>query len=142
MKRLILICLLLLTLNVISTHAQSIVGKWQLTRQSTCIEDDMDEDETTTELVNQMKSMSGPATQIIQFKENNTAEENTKIINRRKSYNSKALLYKHAGGSLYILDKRSKTILETFVVEQLSADSLIISNSARACDTKVFIKIK
>jgi hypothetical protein len=52
------------------------------------------------------------------------------------------LLYKYTGDALYILDKRSQTIIETFTIEQLSADSLIISNSARACETKVFVKIQ
>jgi hypothetical protein len=121
--------------------AQSIVGKWQLMKQSTCIEDELTADEES-ELVNDMKSRSGSITQVIHFKDNNTAEENTKIVNKRKAYNSKSMLYKFTGSNLHILDKRSQTIIESFSVEQLTADSLIISNTERACETKVFVKIK
>jgi len=124
----------------VMTQAQSIVGKWQLARQTSCIEDELSGGEES-DLIDDMKSRSGADIQVIQFKDNNSAEENTKIINSRKSYNSKALLYKFTGDALYILDKRSKTIIEAFTVEQISADSLIISNSARACETKVFVKI-
>ncbi len=140
MKKLLLSGLFMLSLISISV-AQSIVGKWQLSRQSTCVEDDI-YDQDDDDLAAEMKSMSSPGRQILHLKDNNTAVESTKIINSRKSYNSKALLYKYTGDALYILDKRSKTIIETFTVEQLSADSLIISNSARACETKVFVKIE
>lgn len=119
--------------------AQSIVGKWQLMRQTSCVEEELSDDEAG--LVSEMKSRSSADIQVLQFRENNSAEESTKIISNKRSYNSKALLYKFTGDALYILDKRSKTIIEAFTVEKLSADSLIISNSARACETRVFVKI-
>jgi hypothetical protein len=122
--------------------AQSIVGKWQLMKQSTCMEDELTADEAESELLDDMKSRSGSTTQVIQFKDNNTAEENTKIVNKRKAYNSKSMLYKFTGTNLHILDKKSQTIIDSFSVEQLTADSLIISNTERACETKVFVKIK
>lgn len=139
MKKVLLYGLFMISLTSISV-AQSIVGKWQLSKQSMCVEDELGDD--TNELAAEMKSMSPPGRQILHLKDNNTIEESTRIINNRKSYNTKALLYKYTGDALYILDKRSKTIIESFVVEQLSADSLIISNSARACETKVFVKIE
>jgi len=129
-------------------QGQSLLGKWQLVKQSTCVEDELNEQDDSedeaeaAELINDMKSMSGPTAQVIHFKDNVNAEENTRIINRRKTYNPKALQYKFTGQALHILDKRSKTIIESFTVEKLTADSLIISNSARVCETKVFIKIK
>ena len=125
------------------THAQGIVGKWQLVKESTCIDDNLDASSADEEeIVSQMKSMTGAAPQTIEFKENNSAVENTKIIDRRKSYNSHAMLYKFTGEALHILDKKSRIIIDSFIVEQLSADSLIISNSQRACETRVFVKIK
>jgi hypothetical protein len=135
MKKLSLLLLLSLPLMV---NGQSIVGKWQLIKSSSCVGGDMDDDELVTE----MKNMASPGNQVVTFKDNNAAEESTRIISRKKSYNSRAMLYKFSGESLFILDKRSKTIIESFNVEQLSADSLIISNSSRACETKVFVKIK
>jgi hypothetical protein len=122
--------------------AQDLLGKWQLVRQSTCVEDDLDPvSKEEEEIISEMKSMSGALPQVIQFRENNKAEESTKIFNRRRSYNSNALLYKHTPSALHILDKKSRMIIESFTIEKLTADSLIISDAARACETKVFVKI-
>ena len=125
------------------SNAQSIVGKWQLIKESTCMDDDLEASSAEEEeLINEMKSMSGAKNSLIEFKENNTAQESTKIINRKKSYNSNALLYKYTGSALHILDKKSHMIIDSFTVERLTADSLIISNASRACETRIFAKIK
>jgi hypothetical protein len=128
---------------VIAAKAQSIVGSWQLVRQSNCVEEELGEVNAETEdLVADMKGMSGATPQVLILKEKNEAEENTKIITKKKSYNSKSFLYKFDGESLYFLDKKSRTIIETFTVEKLAVDSLIISNTARACETRIFVRIK
>lgn len=132
----------LVLLATAAPQTPSLVGKWQLIKQTSCIESEIEKNETEAELEADMYSRSGRTPQVIHFKENNSAEESTKIVNRRKSYNSKALLYRFDGETLHFLDKRSRTIVESFSVEKISGDSLIISNSARACDTKIFIKIK
>lgn len=141
MKTLILFSAL--SLLVIGSNAQSIVGRWQLVRQSNCVEDELGETNADTqELVADMKGMSGATPQVLILKEKNEGEENTKIITKKKSYNSKSFLYKFDGESLYFLDKKSRTIIETFTVEKLAADSLIISNTSRACETRIFVRIK
>jgi hypothetical protein len=126
--------------------AQSLVGKWQLVKQTTCIEADLEADEAdeeTEELVNEMKSRSSAgSTSILQFKDNRSGEESTQILFKRKDYGSKSFLYKLDGSTLYILDKKSQTISDSYVIEKLEGDNLILSNSARACDTKVFVRIK
>jgi hypothetical protein len=137
--------LIILVLQVIglTAYGQEIVGKWQLVKESTCIEDDLDASSAEEEeIIREMKSMAGATPQVVEFKDNNSAEETTKIFNRRKSYNSNALMYKYTGEALHLLDKKSRTIIDSFTVEQLSADSLIISNAQRACETRVFVKIK
>jgi hypothetical protein len=107
------------------------------------VEDDVDMADTNSEeLVSDMKNMSGPTPQILNLKDNNAGDESTRMISRRKSYNSKSFLYKYTGDAIYFLDKRSRTIIEGFSVEKISADSLIITNSSRACDTKIFIRLK
>ena len=140
MKKLIL--LLALTGCALLSHAQSIVGRWQLVKQSTCVEDEVPADDDTQALVDDMKSMAGAAPQILEFRDNNTGQESTKIISKKKSYNSKSFLYRYNENGLYFLDKRSKTIIEGFTVERLEADSLIISNSSRVCETKIFVRVK
>jgi len=132
-------------LFTLGLQAQTIVGQWQLVNQTSCLEGEMPMTTTDTEdLVADMKSMSGTgaAPQIVRFKDNNTGEESTKIISHKKSYNPKAFLYKYSNEALYILDKRSQTIVESFIIEKLSADSLIITNSSRACETKLFVRLK
>lgn len=138
-----ILSMLMLLLVCSVGHAQQIIGKWQLVKESTCAEDGLEANSADEEeIVREMKSMSGATPQTIEFKDNNSAVESTKIIDRRKSYNSNAMLYKFTGNALHLLDKKSRTIIDSFIVEQLSADSLIISNSERACETRVFVKIK
>jgi hypothetical protein len=131
------------SLLVMGANAQSIIGSWQLVRQSNCVEDELGAgDAETEELITDMKGMSGATPQVLILKEKNEGEENTKIITKKKSYNSKSFLYKFDGESLYFLDKKSRTIIESFTVEKLASDSLIISNTSRACETRIFVRIK
>ena len=135
--------LLLLIPAAVYSQSASIVGKWQVVKQSNCVEDEMGEDDAETQaLIEDMKGMSGQTPQVLEFKDNNGVHESTKIINKRKSYNSKSMLYRLNENGLFFLDKKSRTIIESFTVEQLTADSLIISNSTRVCETKIFVRIK
>ncbi|RAV99385.1 hypothetical protein [Pseudochryseolinea flava] len=138
-----LLMVMMFCVFAVGVSAQSIVGKWQLVKQTTCVEDQIDMPDTeAADMVDEMHNMSGTTPQVLNLKENNVAEESTRIINRRKTYNSKSFLYKYTGDAIYFLDKRSRTIIEGFTVEQISADSLIITNSARVCETRVFVRIK
>ncbi len=129
--------------STLIVQAQSIVGRWQLVKQSNCVESELGEEEAgVKEMTEDMKGLSGAEPQIIEFKENNTGEENTKIISQKKSYNSKSFLYRLNEGTLYFLDKKSKTIIDGFTVEKMDQDSLIISNATRVCETKIFVRIK
>lgn len=123
-------------------RSQSIVGRWQLVKQSSCVEDQLGEEDSEIQaLVEDMKGMSGASPQILEFKENNTGHESTKIISKKKSYNSKSFLYRYDKDGLYFLDKKSRTIIEGYTVEKLESDSLIITNSSRVCETKVFVRV-
>jgi len=138
-----IVCILILIPLSMICKAQSIVGRWQLVKESTCVEDELSPDDVETEeLINDMKSNSGASPQVLEFKDNNTGTESTKIISRKKKYNSKGFLYRYDGDGLYFLDKKSKTIIEGFTVEKIEEDSLIITNSTRVCETKIFVRIK
>jgi len=142
MKPIVTACILWCACVTIG-QSQSIIGNWQLVKQTSCLDDNIElNDEGVEEVLDDMKSMSGPMPQVMKLKEKNAAEESTKIVSRKKSYNSKSFLYKYDGQSIYFLDKKSRTIIEGYTVEKLKGDSLIISNSARACETKVFLRIK
>jgi hypothetical protein len=139
----------LLTLLIVFPAAafaqdSSIVGAWQLVNQTSCLDDEIDpeEDEDMNELVDDMKSRSGSKPKVIEFKANNSGKESTRIISQKRSYNSSTFLYRLDGRGLYFLDKRSHTLIEGFSVEKLASDTLIITNNARACETKMFVRIK
>lgn len=132
---------ILLTCGWITLQAQSIIGNWQLVKQSTCLEENMTAD-SSTGLVEEMKNMSPPGTQIVSFKEKQAGEESTRILNKRKGANSKNFLYRFDGEMLMILDKKSRTITDTYMVDKFSADSLVVSNISRPCETKFFLRTK
>ena len=124
--------------------SQSIVGTWQLTKQSTCISDELTPDTADEEeLLMDMSLMSNrdiPLT--IEFKDNNSGTENLHTLNSRKKSKYKNFLFKFDGDKLYILDKKSQTISEAYMIDQLTGDSLIYSNVSRPCETKVFVRLK
>ena len=136
------IFVILMAFVSVATKGQSIIGKWQLSKQTTCIENDLESDEEAQALVDEMKSRDSGSPQIVNFKDYKSGEESTRILSRRKEQNARSFLYKFDGTNLHILDKKTHTISESYIVEKLEGDSLIISNAARACDTKVFIRIK
>ena len=128
---------------MVCVNAQSIVGRWQLIKQSNCGEAEIGETDAESEaLLADMKGMSGATPQVLTLKDNNSGEESTKIIDKKKNYNSKSFLYKSDASTLYFLDKKSHTIIENFSIEKLTTDSLIISNLSRACETRIFVRIK
>ena len=137
------IFVMVLGFSTLIVQAQSIVGRWQLVNQSNCVESELGEEEAgVKEMTEDMKGLSGAEPQILEFKENNTGEESTKIISKKKSYNSKSFMYRYNEGTLYFLDKKSKTIIDGYTVEKMDGDSLIISNATRVCETKIFVRIK
>lgn len=107
------------------------------------MEDKMTANQDTQNLVDEMKQMSPAATaSIVRFKEKGNGEESSRILTKRKAANNKNFLYKYNGETLLILDKKSQTITDSFVVDKLSSDSLIVSNASRPCETRIFLKIK
>jgi hypothetical protein len=124
-------------------NAQTIVGTWQLVKQTSCLEDDMPlENDTIEDMMMKMNAMSDATPQVIKFKEKGTGEESTRILGKRRSANDKNFLYKFDTETLYILDKKSQTIIDAYTVDKFSSDSLILSNASMACETKIFVKIK
>ncbi|HEY0654795.1 MAG TPA: hypothetical protein VGD65_16775 [Chryseosolibacter sp.] len=133
---------ILCVFSVASAFSQSIVGEWQLVKQSTCMEEKMKPlADSTQQLVNDMKSRGSATASTVTFKDNMAGEESTRILNSRKSGYSKNFLYKFDGEMLMVLDKRSRTITDNYIVEKFSADSLILANASRPCETKIFLKI-
>jgi hypothetical protein len=141
MKSLIGTIILLAFSSLLS--AQTIVGKWQLVKQTNCLEGNMTANSDSTQmLIDEMKSMGSASPQVVTFKEKMVGEESTRILTKRRAANNKTFLYRFDGESLMILDKKSQTLTDSFQVEKFSSDSLIVSSSSRPCDTKIFLRIR
>ena len=122
---------------------QSIIGTWQLVNQTTCMDSELGEqDEDVEDLVADMKSRDSGTNSIIRFKDNANGEENLRMVGSRKSNKLNSFMYKFDGNSIYLLDKKSKLLLGSYIVESISTDSLIFSNAARACEMRVFVRVK
>ena len=88
-----------------------------------------------------MQSRGSATPRVVNFKDNATGEESSRMLNTSKTANQKKFFYKFNGEMLLILDKKSQTISDSYIVDKHTADSLIVSNAARPCDTKIFLKI-
>lgn len=144
----ILLTFLLIPLGIFSVKSQSIVGTWQLTSQTSCLdvslaEDDDAETDEEDDLVAEMKNMSdGGTNSVIRFKDNQTGAESIRMIDSRRSTKKNNFLYKLDDGNLYILDKKSRLLLGSYEIERLTSDSLIFTNARKACETRVFVRVK
>lgn len=125
--------MLCLQLPVVA-QSGDIVGKWQLVKQSTCLDQE-------TNGISEDPQDASASRGIVTFKENASAEESAPLLNSAKNTNSKKFFYKFDGDVLLILDKKSQTISDSYMVDKFSKDSLIVSNSARPCETHIFVKI-
>lgn len=124
------------------SSGQTIFGTWQLVKQSNCMDETASvQDTSLQDLRGDMYSRTSATPQVVNFRENSTAEESTRILNSRRSANLKKFYYKFNGEMLLVLDKKSQTISDSYLVDKFTADSLIISNAARPCETKIFVKI-
>ena len=125
-----------------SSSAQNIVGSWQLVKQGSCLEEQANVNaEALKELRKEMHAQASAGQQVVSFKSNASGEESTRILNSGKSANQKKFLYKFNGEMLLILDKKSQTISDSYMVDKFTTDSLIISNATKPCETMIFVKI-
>lgn len=137
--------LALINLVTFSAKAQSgnIVGSWQLVKQGSCLDETPsgDREQNMEDLREQMHSRTPVTPQVVNFKKNSSGKETSRILNTGKTANPQKFYYKFNGKTLLILDKRSQTISDSYMVDKFTTDSLIISNSARPCETRIFVKI-
>jgi hypothetical protein len=108
--------------------SQSVIGSWQLAKQTDC----------NQEVTEPNKKFP----QTLHFKDAFSGEESAKMLNTSKASNTKSFLYKIDETTLYILDKKSRMIVDSYNIDTLEADSLILSNTTSPCTIRVFIKAK
>jgi hypothetical protein len=136
-----IISLILLSCPALAQRGD-ISGTWQLVSQSSCVDETASaDDDDSGELRNDMHSLSGTTARLVTFRDNSSGEESTRILNSKRTANNKKFFYKFNGEMLLILDKKTQTISDSYMVDKFTTDSLIISNASRPCETKIFVKI-
>lgn len=127
----------------LQTKAQSLVGAWQLVHHTSCLEDEVgDEDEATNDLLDDIRSRESGTQSVIRFNDDNSGDESIHLLNSRKSRKRNNFLYRYSEGKLYFLDKKSRLLMGSYDVDRLSADSLVFSNASRACETRIFVRLE
>jgi hypothetical protein len=134
-----------LCLTSVSISAQTIIGKWQLMKQSTCLEtqvDSPDQTEDIDQLLADKNSLKTRTASVIEFKAKMKGEQSTTILGKRKDIDDKNFLYRFDGKTLHLLDKKSRTIITSYSVEEFSDTNLILSDSNRPCVVRVFERVR
>ncbi|MBX2964307.1 MAG: lipocalin family protein [Cyclobacteriaceae bacterium] len=126
----------LILLNVAwAAGAQTLAGTWQIMKESKCMSTDFGEpSETEAELSEVMSSLSGGTPRTIIFNADGSGEENWRTKGKRKPASKEKFLYRYSEGTIYLLDKKSRLITDTFIVEELTTTTLVFFNKDRSCE--------
>lgn len=134
--------LVILITAALNAPGQSITGTWQVVKESTCLGDDLDApSETEAELKNRMATHSGQTPKVIQFNSDNTGEQNWKSVGKKKASVKEKFLYKTTDGELYLLDKNSRLITDSYQIRLLTADSCVLVNKSRPCERMELVRV-
>ncbi len=140
MKGLITVLVLLVSL---CGYTQQITGTWQVSQQANCMSGELGEvSETEEELLGEMASRSGNVPKTFTFNSDGTGTENWRTLGKRKPASKEKFLYRYTDGVLYLLDKKSRLITGTYIIEEITASSLIIINKDRTCERVEFVRIQ
>lgn len=140
MKGLIIVLVLL---NSLCGYTQNITGTWQVSKQANCMSGELGEtSETEEELLEEMASRSGSVPKTFIFSTDGTGMENWRTYGKRKPSSKEKFLYRYTDGVLYLLDKKSRLITGTYIVEEITSSSLIIINKDRSCERVEFVRIQ
>lgn len=135
--------LLMMVVVAAGCYGQSVVGYWQVAKESTCLGNEMaPSSETEEELSQQMAALAGPVPKVIQFNTDNTGEHNWKSIGKKKAAVREKFLYKVADDVVYLLDKKSRLITDTYMIQVLTAESLVLVNKSRSCERMELVRVK
>jgi hypothetical protein len=124
-----------LWLFVVAAPAQRLTGTWQVVKESNCLGIEMVEpEETEQELLESMSTLSGSTPKTFRFNDDGTGEENWRTRGKRKASSKEKFMYRFTEGAVYFLDKKTRLITDTFLVETFTASSLIMFNKDRTCE--------
>lgn len=134
--------LLMMVVVAAGSYGQLVVGTWQAIKESSCLENELEPPtETEEELSQQMATRSGATPKVIQFNSDNTGEHNWKSVGKKKAAVREKFLYKVADDALYLLDKKSRLIIDTYIIQVLTAESLVLVNKSRPCERMELVRV-
>lgn len=133
----------LFVLSVSGLQAQTLTGTWQVVKQSNCMGTELGApSETEEELLESMSALAGNTPKTISFNTDGSGEENWRLRGRKKSVSKEKFLYRYTEDTIYLLDKKSRLITDTFLVEELTSTSLKMFNKDRSCERLEFVRVK
>jgi len=126
----------LMIMMISSTFAQTLTGTWQVIKESNCMGDEFNNNpsEAEEELLKSMSFMSGGTPKTIQFNADGSGEENWRKKGKKKPSSKEKFLYRISDGIIYFLDKKSRLITNTYIIEQLTESQLLMFNKERSCE--------
>jgi hypothetical protein len=137
----IFLSVLVLTIAYAS-HAQKLIGSWQLTEEKTCFQSDMPESDTEKELTESMGASRNAVARIIIFDKKGSGEEGIFSQGKKKGSNMNSFKYQVVEQELQFLDKKSGMITQRFIIEELTETTLRFHNAQRDCEVKTFVRVK
>lgn len=133
----------LIILSACSLMAQTLTGTWQVVKQGNCMGNEFGEpSETEEELLESMSSLAGNAPKTMTFNADGSGEENWRSRGKKKATAKEKFLYRYTHEALYFLDKKSRLITDTFIIEDLSSSSLKMFNKDRSCERVELVRVK
>ncbi|HEU5290019.1 MAG TPA: hypothetical protein VFU05_05195 [Cyclobacteriaceae bacterium] len=122
-------------------NSQSLVGTWQLTKQANCLESEVsDTIKTDSDMMAEFSSKSNRSPKVMIFRSDNTGEENIRTMDKKKNAQVKKFLYKYDGTTIYLLDKKSRLITGSLIVDELTSDSLVYHTAGKVCEQVMLVR--
>jgi len=134
---------LILSFAFCPANSQSLLGTWHVTEQTNCMEIEVsDTVEMDENILREFSSKSTPSPKVVSFYADNLGEESIKSLHKKRAVQVKKFHYKHDGTNIYILDKKSRLLVSSLIIDTLTSDSLAYHTAGRACEKTFFIRVK
>lgn len=137
-----LICLILVFASV-QAVGQSLVGKWQVTNQTNCLEKELpDSVKADDTLLSDFANQSSRSPVVMHFTDDGIAKRMIMVSGEKKPAETVEYRFSFDGTNIKLLDKKSKSLVLIYAVETLTRDSLSYSVPGKACEKTTLIRIQ
>lgn len=137
-----IICLILVFISV-QAVGQSLVGKWQITGQTNCLEKELpDSVKSDDSFLEDFANQSTHSPVVMYFTDDGIAKRTIRLVGEKKPAETKEYRFSFDGKVIHLSDKKSKSLLTAYTVITLTNDSLVYSVSGRACEKTTLVRIR